>query len=87
MKSKTYVFHSDAGHGWLAVKRQELVKLGIIDKVSSCSYQKGNTVYLEEDCDCSLFINALEVKGIKFEHREGASVDRSPIRSYESFRN
>ncbi len=87
MKQKIYLSHSDAGHGWLAVKRQELVELGIIDKISHFSYQRGKTVYLEEDCDCSLFINALEAKGIKFERRGGAWRDVSPIRSYESFHN
>jgi hypothetical protein len=30
-----YVFHHDPGHGWLAVKRTELVKLGIFDAIIS----------------------------------------------------
>ncbi len=86
MKSKVYVFHTDAGHGWLAVKRKELIDLNILDKVSHCSYEKGQTVYLEEDCDAPLFVKALEAKGIELKYKEGASVDRSPIRSYDMFK-
>jgi hypothetical protein len=55
---KNYKFYADPGHGWLAVKRVELEALGIADKVSRYSYQFGNTVYLEEDCDAGLFFNA-----------------------------
>lgn len=52
------ISYSDAGHAWLAVKRDLLESLGIADKISGCSYIKGKTVYLEEDCDVSTFINA-----------------------------
>jgi len=82
MKTKTYIFHSDPGHGWLAVKRQELINLGILDKISSCSYQKGKTVYLEEDCDYSLFMKAKEEKGEDVKTRESYR-DNTPIRNYE----
>jgi hypothetical protein len=82
--AKIYVFHSDAGHGWIAVKRRELVELGIIDKISSCSYQKGKTVYLEEDCDAGLFIQAMNDKGTPFQYRE-SYVEYSPIRRYNHF--
>lgn len=60
-----YTFHSDAGHGWLEVRKRELEDLGLADKVSSYSYVRGDKVYLEEDCDASLFINALDGKGVK----------------------
>ena len=60
-----YNFYSDPGHGWLAVNYDELVELGIADKISSYSYIRGNTVYLEEDCDMSTFMNAMEAKGVQ----------------------
>lgn len=53
-----YRMIEDPGHGWLEVDISELVSLGIADKVSSYSYQNGPTVYLEEDCDLSLFLGA-----------------------------
>jgi len=84
MAEKTYVFHSDAGHGWLAVKRTELVKLGILDKITPYSYQRGGTVYLEEDCDAGTFLDAKGIKGKDLPHRESYS-EYSPIRHYEGF--
>jgi len=76
-----YIFHSDPGHGWLAVKRSELVKLRILDQISPYSYQRGKTVYLEEDCDAGIFFKAKEAVGEKVEYRESYQ-DKSPIRSY-----
>jgi len=85
----TYVFHNDPGHAWLAVKRAELKRLGILDKISGCSYQNGNTVYLEEDCDASLFLDAKEKadeKVTKEQVRESYK-EYTPIRTYERFRS
>lgn len=56
--NKTYRFFEDPGHGWLEVTRQELNELGISDRISSYSYQKDGLVYLEEDCDATLFCQA-----------------------------
>ena len=81
-----YIFHSDPGHGWLAVKRKELARLNILNKISSCSYQKGGTVYLEEDCDASLFIQAKKDNGETFEYKESHQ-ENTPIRYYNHFSN
>lgn len=79
-------FYSDPGHGWAAVKRQKLHELCIADQISSYSYQKGNTVYLEEDCDLDVFCTAIKNRGGKVELVEKITNSRSPIRSYESYR-
>lgn len=55
-------FYSDPGHGWGAVKRKVIDDLGIGNKISFYSYQKGSTVYLEEDCDLPALVTALAVK-------------------------
>ena len=68
--AKTYIWAQDAGHAWLAVKAGELVSLGIQDKISSYSYVKGSTVYLEEDCDFGLLYDACEKMGVKLEWNE-----------------
>ena len=86
MKNKTYKFYQDPGHGWIAVKRQELIDLGILDKITRFSYQNGKTVYLEEDCDAMTFILAYAAKfgnkpNLDYRHTD----NDSPIRSYESF--
>ena len=61
-----FKFYADAGHGWLAVKRDLLIKLEILDKITHYSYQRGKTVYLEEDCDMPLFLQKLTKDGMTF---------------------
>lgn len=64
-----YTFISDQSHGWLQVPLPELKALGIENRISNFSYQDlshrdrtENTglgvVYLEEDCDAMIFIQA-----------------------------
>lgn len=77
--------YSDPGHGWGAVKRKVLFDLGIADKITRFSYQKGNTVYLEEDCDLTTLVTALALKGSVVTYINKHSNNRSPIRSYECF--
>lgn len=79
------IMHSDPGHGWLAVKLSEVKMLGIAHEISSYSYVKGKTVYLEEDCDAGKFINAMRAKGIEVEVKDGSQRDRSPIRYFKSY--
>jgi hypothetical protein len=79
-------FYADPGHGWGAVKRKVLDQLGITDKISTYSYQKGQTVYLEEDCDLSTLVTALALKGEVVQYKEKHTNKYSPIRSYEHFR-
>ena len=83
-----YLFHSDPGHGWLQVNRLELIDLGILDKISNYSYQYGGDVYLEEDCDYSLFMNEMKARGKPVEITEiNSHYDDSIIRSYEEFKS
>ena len=70
-------FYTDSGHGWLEVPRSILLESGVADKISHYSYQTTNRkkVYLEEDCDCSLFIDAMKAKGFEFEFKDSYSED------------
>ena len=85
MKSQKYTFYADPGHAWLKVPRIELHKLGIADKISHCSYQKGLFVYLEEDCDAPKFIKAKEATGCQVAPVELHTDRSSKIRSYDSY--
>lgn len=85
MKNKQYVFHTDPGHGWLAVKRSELVFLGVLEKISPYSYMKGKTVYLEEDMDAAIFMQAYEQKFGKELKYKSTYLERTPIRYYSRF--
>lgn len=78
--------YNDPGHGWVAIKRAVLIKLGIEHKITSYSYQRGQTVYLEEDCDMSTLISAARDAGIALEFTEKYTNNRSPIRSYDYFK-
>jgi len=83
---KTYIWAVDAGHEWLAVKQKELVQLNIADKISSYSYVKGGTVYLEGDCDAAEFINAYKQKhGVEPKTKQGKHWDRQPCRSFARY--
>lgn len=87
MKPLNLIHYSDSAHGWIAVKRTILVQLGLLEKISACSYQSksGSTVYLEEDGDALALINALKAQGIVYQmeskHKDGSS----PIRSYPRY--
>jgi len=61
--AKHFAFHTDPGHGWLEVDWTDLkaVDLNPTD-FSRCSYRRGNTFYLEEDCDAPKFAAAFEAK-------------------------
>jgi len=84
IKIKVY---SDPGHAWGAVKRKVLDQLGITNNITEYSYQKGGTVYLEEDCDLGTLLTTLRDKNIGFTVVEKNSANRySPIRSYERFK-
>lgn len=85
-ESLGYKFYSDARHGWLAVKRQELIDLGIAKTISYYSYERGQTVFLEEDCDMLRFMSAYESrKGVKVKILSVDAGDRSPIRGCQRY--
>lgn len=84
-KKFTVVVYSDPGHAWAKVKRNVLKNLGIADQVSSYSYQRGDYVYLEEDCDFSLLVNALRKHGTTIRCIEKNTNKLSRVRSYERY--
>ena len=79
-------YYTDPGHGWLGVKRKVLKDLGLLDKITSYSYQRGDTVYLEEDCDLPTLATKMAQIGDIIVYDTRHTDQRSPIRSYESFR-
>lgn len=79
------IFHFDTNHGWLTVKRDIIKALGLANEISSSSYQKGETVYLEEDRDAPMVLDALDSQGISYTTSfRGVNCD-SRIRGYESY--
>jgi hypothetical protein len=56
--AKAYAYIQDPGHGWIEVRRSELVALGISGKISAYSYRDFQVAYLEEDRDAGLWVDA-----------------------------
>jgi hypothetical protein len=80
-----FVYYTDPGHGWVKVSRQLLLKYNIADKISCFSYQRGNTVYLEEDCDLGHLDSALTEQGIKIDLINRHTNRSSKIRNYQHY--
>lgn len=57
-------FHSDPSHGWLEIPMFMIKDLGIGEHISEYSYMSvnGRIVYLEEDVDAALFLDAVKEK-------------------------
>lgn len=85
MKTKTITYYADPGHAWAKVKRQDLIKLGIINLISAYSYESKDFVYLEEDCDLTLYVQALKSQGIEPKFKGNQSNKQSKIRGYSRF--
>jgi len=85
-KPNSFNYYIDSGHGWVAVKRKLLIQLNILKQITGFSYQKGKTVYLEEDHDTRIFWDAFKnefnCEPLLVEKVCGG---RSPIRKYQNF--
>lgn len=56
-----FTLYYDAGHGWLAVTEALAATIGLTEgDFSAYSYREGDTLYLEEDLDASVFVRAWE---------------------------
>lgn len=80
----TYIYHTDPGHGWIEVPVVDLQELGLkLADFTRYSYMKHDRVYLEEDCDAAVFVNAYaERYGVRPKFRELHTGVDSMIRSY-----
>lgn len=59
LQNTQHLFWVDPGHGWLQVKYDDLITLGVLDKISAYSYRGNEIAYLEEDIDAGIYIDAL----------------------------
>lgn len=87
MTTRKLTFYTDPGHGWLEVNRSDLDALDIAHKVSSYSYEKGTKVYLEEDCDASLYMEAAKAAGwILTMVDKNEPHNDSPVRNFDHYK-
>ncbi len=76
-------YYMDPGHGWLKVPMRLLKELGIESKITRYSYRRGDQAYLEEDCDATTFVKAMEERGRTVVFDDHSSNRESVIRGYE----
>jgi hypothetical protein len=56
-----YIYHTDAGHGWLEVSRAIIASIGMKpEDFSGYSYCDGASLFLEEDGDMTRFLTAYQ---------------------------
>ena len=77
---------ADPGHACARVAKSKLVTLGISDKISTYSYQKGENAFLEEDCDLSVLMGALRERGYEIKFNESHTNRQSKIRNYSTYK-
>lgn len=58
-------FYSTPGHGYLRVPKSVFLKMGgNPEKITSYSGHDVNTLYLEEDCDATYFLDLLKLNNV-----------------------
>jgi len=78
-------FHTDPGHGWLEVPVNMIKLLGIADKISEFSYRRADKVYLEEDCDLPVFLEAMRNQLGSTPTWIERFTENTPIRTYARY--
>jgi len=89
----SYIFYADAGHGWLEVPLKDCKAIGLsLTDFTQYSYREADTLYLEEDCDQTRFMNAYKATNgafpetSYFEDVGKRYMQDSPIRKMERVR-
>jgi len=78
------IFHTDAGHAWLEVPIADYPDA--IDHGTGYGFQKGWTIYLEQDCEAPSFLRAHpEISSTDIKHESW--IDDAPCRKYPSNKN
>ena len=85
MKTRSFDYFIDPGHGWVKVSKRLLLDLDIVGGITSYSYERGDYAYLEEDCDMGTLYTALRARGIEPKLRHRYADRSSRIRGYVSY--
>lgn len=77
--------HIDTGgHGYVSVSKSDLLEVLKPDQISGYSGQSLTRVYLEEDCDATLFMEEAEKKGIKVEMKSSYNLHFKNTHNYDA---
>lgn len=80
--AKTFNYISGPSHGWLSVSHKDIPD-SIKDNISQYSYMTFDRVYLEEDRDMPMFMDAY---GLDSDAVNSKHVENEYIRSYGSYK-
>ena len=86
--NKLFTKHNDAAHGWLEVSYQDITDLNIQNDISEYSYinKTIESIFLEEDCDMSLFCKAYKAKYNKeIQYQVIEKFEQHPIRNLPNY--
>jgi len=78
---KSFSYIQDPGHGWLSVSHEDIIATGVKSLISPYSYMNSTRVFLEEDRDMSIFLDAAKILGWDVELKS-STVDKTSIRGY-----
>lgn len=81
----TLIRYIDPAHSWLRVSRAAVAP--IADKISTYSYITWGHVYLEEDCDASIYLDYLKSKNSQYTIKNIYTGERKhcAIRNYPAY--
>lgn len=80
---KSYLFISDAGHGWLRVPKEDVQEIKHL--ISPYSYESKRYIFLEEDLDLSIFFAFMKKKEIDFVRTCKNYSNYAPVRNYPHY--
>jgi len=87
LEPHTFTYLQDPGHGWLIVISGDLAEAGLSPAdFSSCSYMRGDTLALEEDCDMPRFLKRLDERGIAYRLHDQHTDAEAHVRRWASNR-
>lgn len=85
-KNRNFIHITDNGKSWVNAPLKDIVKLGLVDKISETSRMTKDRVFLDDETDSKLFLDALKASGVENIVFEEAKVAKeSRIRKYFPF--
>lgn len=91
MRTIKLKWYSDPGHSWLRISRKNAEELGILESITAFSYESEKYLFLEEDRDAGIAIEALnETLKTRPDLQatfllESHAKDRSHVRKYDHY--
>ncbi len=83
LEPRTFTYLQDPGHGWLIVSHGDLAAAGLSPaEFTTCSYVRGDTLALGEDCDMPRFLKRLDEQGIPYRLREQHTDTEAHVRRW-----